>query len=138
MPTLWPAGPWRFEAAVTITECNEQSVTNWLQFAQIADSGAGTKTTAVARSGAPVNQFCAAVQRVAVIAPRTGHKVGRGIWDIPERTRPLTCNVPVGGSAYGQPSARWRAELPRGVSALSAARWDGSPLCESGRAATAS
>lgn len=38
MPTLWPAGPWRFEAAVTITECNEQSVTNWLQFAQIADS----------------------------------------------------------------------------------------------------
>ena len=23
-----PAGPWRFEAAVTITECNEQSVTN--------------------------------------------------------------------------------------------------------------
>jgi hypothetical protein len=39
MPTLWPAGPWRFEAAVTITECNEQSVTNWFQFAQIADSG---------------------------------------------------------------------------------------------------
>jgi|HubBroStandDraft_3_1064219.scaffolds.fasta_scaffold485953_1 hypothetical protein len=37
MPTLRPAGPWRFEAAVTITECNEQSVTNWLQFAQIAD-----------------------------------------------------------------------------------------------------
>ena len=37
MPTLWPAGPWRFEAAVTITECNEQSMTNWLQFAQIAD-----------------------------------------------------------------------------------------------------
>ena len=37
MPTLWPAGPWRFEAAVTITECDEQSVTNWLQFAQIAD-----------------------------------------------------------------------------------------------------
>jgi len=86
----------------------------------------------------PVNQFCAAVQRVAVIAPLTGHKAGRGIWDIPERTRPLTCNVPVGGSAYGQPSACWRAELPRGVSALSAARWDGSPLCESGRAATAS
>jgi hypothetical protein len=103
-----------------------------------ADSGAGTQTTAVARSGAPVNRFCAAVQRVAVIAPRTGHKIGRGIWDIPERTRPLTCNVPVGGSAYGQPSARWRAELPRGVSALSAARWDGSPVCESGRAATAS
>ena len=39
MPPLWPAGPWRFEAAVTITECNEQSVTNWLQFAQIAESG---------------------------------------------------------------------------------------------------
>lgn len=37
MPTLWPAGPWRFEAAVTITECDEQSVTNWLQFAQIAE-----------------------------------------------------------------------------------------------------
>jgi hypothetical protein len=37
MPTLWPAGPWRFEAAVTITECNEQSVTNGLQFAQIAE-----------------------------------------------------------------------------------------------------
>ena len=37
MPTLWAAGPWQFEAAVTITECNEQSVTNWLQFAQIAD-----------------------------------------------------------------------------------------------------
>src|SRR5271166_1391797 len=41
MPTLWPAGPWRFEAAVTITQCNEQSVTNWLQFAQIAESGVG-------------------------------------------------------------------------------------------------
>jgi hypothetical protein len=39
MPTLWPAGPWRFEAAVTITECNGQSVTNWLQFAQIAEYG---------------------------------------------------------------------------------------------------
>jgi hypothetical protein len=38
MPALRPAGPWRFEAAVTITECNEQSVTNWLQFAQIAES----------------------------------------------------------------------------------------------------
>lgn len=37
MPTLWPAGPWRFEAAVTMTECNEQSVTNWLQLAQIAN-----------------------------------------------------------------------------------------------------
>ncbi len=37
MPAPWPAGPWRFEAAVTITECNEQSVTNRLQFAQIAD-----------------------------------------------------------------------------------------------------
>jgi hypothetical protein len=30
--------------------------------------------------------------------------------------------VCVGGSAYGQPSARWRAELSRGVLALSAAR----------------
>ena len=38
MPTLWPAGPWRFEAAVTITGCNKQSVTNWLQIAQIAAS----------------------------------------------------------------------------------------------------
>ena len=38
MPTLWPAGPWRFEAAVTITGCNEQSVTNWLQIVQIAAS----------------------------------------------------------------------------------------------------
>ena len=38
MPPLWPSGPWRFEAAVTITECNEQSVTNQSQFAHIADS----------------------------------------------------------------------------------------------------
>ena len=50
----------------------------------------------------------------------------------------LSAAVSVWGSAYGQPSARWRAELSRGVLALSAARWDGSPLCESGRAATAS
>jgi hypothetical protein len=37
MPPLWPSGPWRFEAAATITECNEQSVTNHSQFAHIAD-----------------------------------------------------------------------------------------------------
>ena len=37
MPPLRPGGPWRFEAAVTITECNEQSVTNQSQFAHIAD-----------------------------------------------------------------------------------------------------
>ena len=37
MPPLWPGGPWRFEAAVTMTECNEQSVTSQSQFAHIAD-----------------------------------------------------------------------------------------------------
>src|ERR1700759_3747606 len=35
MPPLWPGGPWRFEAAVTITECNEQSVTHLSQFAHV-------------------------------------------------------------------------------------------------------
>ncbi len=60
MPTLWPAGPWRFEAAVTITECNEQSVTNWLQFAQIAEYS--RLTLGLPRHGTceQMPEFCAA------------------------------------------------------------------------------
>ena len=62
MPALWPAGPWRFEAAVTITECNEQSVTNWLQFARIADSARNLvcqpKHTGEDRSSIPALGWC--------------------------------------------------------------------------------
>jgi hypothetical protein len=58
MPTLWPAGPWRFEAAVTITECNEQSVTNWLQFAQIAESVLADVGFPPSRTTAHIDRFC--------------------------------------------------------------------------------
>ena len=60
MPALRPAGPWRFETAMTITECNEQFVINWLQFAQIAEYS--RFTLGLPRHGAceQMPQFCAA------------------------------------------------------------------------------
>jgi hypothetical protein len=59
MPTLWPAGPWRFEAAVTMTECNEQSVTNWLQLAQIANYFTAPAVLPMLARRTLIIQFCA-------------------------------------------------------------------------------
>src|SRR5258708_29052675 len=50
----------------------------------------------------------------------------------------LSAAVSVWGSAYGQPSARWRAELSRGVLALSPAREARSPVRQSSCSAPSS